>query len=396
MRNNFKPSAVLMLDTGDFFYGSSPYSACTRSAEICFTTSMTGYQEVISDPSYANQYVVFSAPHIGNVGLNEDDNESKKPLLEGVIIGEEITSPSNHRSLEDLPKWLKEKNIPCITDVDTRSVIKLISRSTDPIRAWIIPCDGYLTQKELSSAHEKILAGQSLKGQFLSKSAVENQILSISKKDPKWQEYDRPQSKSVGESIQQTSVAVIDFGVKANIVRSLNSRGFQVTVYPFDTPVDHILKSKHDGIVLSNGPGDPMAVDSTIVENIKTFLDQQCPILAICFGYQLIARALGAEIVQMPCGHHGTNHPVKDLLTGEVLITSQNHEFVLDEKTTNENIEITHRSLFDNTLEGFKVRGRDIFAYQFHPEACPGPNDAKYLFDEYSELVESYAKKIRH
>lgn len=396
MRNNFKPNAILILDTGDFFYGSSPYSFCAKPAEVCFTTSMTGYQEVISDPSYANQYVVFSFPHVGNVGVNPEDNESKKPLLEGVIMGEDITHPSSYRSHQALASWLKEKNIPCITDIDTRSLIKIISRSPNPIRAEIIACDSYLTQEEINAAHQKILKGQFLKGQFLSKSAVDLQPYCVRQNDPKWHEYESSQPGCQKDFSDLKNVAVIDYGIKANIVRALNARGFQVTVYPFDTPVDHILQKKPDGLVLSNGPGDPMASDSHVIESVKSFLEQPCPILAICFGYQLIARALGAETVQMLCGHHGTNHPVKDFVTGRILITSQNHEFVLNESTINDKLEITHRSLFDDTLEGFKVRGKNIFAYQFHPEACPGPNDAKYLFDEYSELVENYAKKTRH
>jgi carbamoyl-phosphate synthase small subunit len=367
-------NAIIALETGEFFTGLSAFTHKPIVAELCFTTSLTGYQEIMTDPSYLNQIVVFSFPHIGNVGTTPQDNEHKKIWASAFIMGEAITLPSTYRSKEGLYSFLKKQMVPFIWNTDTRALVKCISRTSNPVRAAI-----YSTlkeYKEVDVAKLVTMAGscRKLSGQFLSEPFLRKCQLKLATRD-------KIPSKEKQVS-QKSHVGVLDFGAKASIFQKLKSQEINVEILPFDVSPEN-LSEWYDGLVISNGPGDPEAIPTAIIENIRMLLKFDIPILGICLGFQIIGKALGARFRQLGCGHHGTNHPVQDLESGKVLITSQNHEFVMDEEKVPNNISISHRSLFDSTPEGFRVKGKKIYAYQFHPEASPGPNESEYLLEEF-------------
>lgn len=374
-----KYNSVLALDTGDFFKGATLSGFAPTKGEVCFTTAMTGYQEVITDPSYAGQIVVFSFPHIGNTGINGIDFQSSSVHLSGIVIGECITQASNHEAQLAFDKWLIEKGVAYIEQVDTRSLIRIISESHAPIRGIIKSKLDEFSENEISSLCEEAQVSSGLAGKFLA-----NNLTEI--REQRW-------SSSVESKGQQHRLVLIDFGFKEDIPIQLAKFGYDIHVLPFDTKYQDILSHSPCGIVLSNGPGDPMAAPQSVVDNVACLLSSGIPTLGICMGYQLMARSLGMRFVQLPCGHHGTNHPVRDVQRDQVIITSQNHEFVMDESTINDGVVISHRSLFDNTVEGFHIDGKDVFAYQFHPEASPGPEDAQYVFHNFRQAVEKYAQK---
>jgi len=380
---SYQPNGILVLEDGSYFYGKSLTNSSPVEGEICFNTGMTGYQEVISDPSYAKQIVIFSFPHVGNVGVNEDDEESSKTALNGIILGDLPTPPSNSRAKLSLLDYLSQKEVSGLYGVDTRTLIKKIVTCSTPLKGRIQKIESPLRNEEIKKLALLASQAETLSGSNLTPQTGTHQPYSLEKGE--W-----------GSSKRETSeykVAVLDFGVKANILRSLISRGVTYEVFPQNVSIERLVDEKIQGVILSNGPGDPRAIDRGVLETIKSLLQKDIPILGICLGYQLLALVCGAKIKQLKCGHHGINHPVKDLLTQKIAITSQNHEFVVKEDPLPDSLMPTHRSLFDGTLEGFKMVDKPVIAIQFHPEACPGPNDAKYLFDQFITLMDNYASK---
>ena len=330
---------------------------------------MTGYQEVISDPSYKNQIVTFTYPHIGNVGVNDEDQESNSSYVSGLVLSEIPTKPSNWRSNIDLSKYLEDKKIVCIADLDTRHIASLI-RSKGAMSACIIH-----DINNINKAKNKLLNYSGISGSELASKVSTKKKYAFKEKVFQYKE-------SNLEVSNKLKVVAYDYGVKKNILRILNSMNCEVEVVPAKTTTEQILSLKPNGIFLSNGPGDPEPCDYAI-KSIKNLFDCKIPIFGICLGHQLISLASGAKTEKMKYGHHGANHPVLDIKSGKVMITSQNHGFVVDEKTLPKNFEVTHRSLFDNTIQGIRHKSLPIFSFQGHPEACPGPQDINHLFDNF-------------
>lgn len=354
--------AILALEDGTIFNGASFGAAGERTGEVVFNTSMTGYQEILTDPSYKGQIVTMTYPLIGNYGVNSEDVESRKLFVEGFVVRECSKIASSWRCEKGLDEYLKENNIIGIEEIDTRALTRHI-RLQGAMKAVISTED--LDDKSLI---EKAKASPGLIGRDLVKEVT----------------LDKPQNWNEQGKYK---VMVIDCGVKFNILSELSSRGCRVTVVPPATEARQILKAKPDGILLSNGPGDPAGVPY-VVETVKKLLGKM-PIFGICFGHQMLGLALGGKTYKLKFGHHGGNHPVKDLKTGKVHITVQNHGFCVDIDSLNKkDIEITHINLNDNTLEGIKHKKLPIFSVQFHPEASPGPHDSRYMFTEFVEMME--------
>ena len=354
--------AKLVLEDGKIFEGSSFGARGERCGEIVFNTSMTGYQEILTDPSYKGQIVAMTYPLIGNYGVNMEDVESRKIFLEGFIVKEYSGITSNWRSKKDLASYLKDNNILAIEGVDTRALTRHI-RLKGAMKA-IISTQG-LDEKSLL---KKVKSSQSLVGIDLVKEVTSDRIQYWNKSG-------------------KYKVVVIDCGVKFNILRELEKQNCKVIVVPSHTSAEKILEMNPDGILLSNGPGDPAAV-RYVVENVKRLIGK-LPIFGICLGHQMLGLALGGETYKLKFGHHGANHPVKDLRTGKVYITVQNHGFCMDIKSLNKkDVDITHVNLNDNTSEGMRHKKLPIFSVQFHPESSAGPHDAKYLFSEFIRMME--------
>ncbi len=365
--------AILILENEKIFYGKSIGYKKDSFGEIVFNTAMTGYQEVISDPSYKNQIITFTYPHIGNVGINKDDQESNSSYVSGLVLSEIPTNPSNWRSTEDFTSYLINKKIVCIADLDTRYIASLI-RNKGAMSACIIH-----DKKNINKAKKKLENYSGISGtELASKVSVTKKYL-FSEKVFQYEE-------KILKSDKKFKVVAYDFGVKKNILRILNSMNCEVKVVPAKTTSDEILSFNPDGIFLSNGPGDPEPCDFAI-KSIKELFNCNIPIFGICLGHQLISLASGAKTKKMKYGHHGANHPVLDLETEKVMITSQNHGFVVDEKTLPKDFKVTHRSLFDNTIQGIKHKKLPIFSFQGHPEACPGPQDVNYLFENFINFM---------
>ena len=365
--------AILILENEKIFYGKSVGYKKDSFGEIVFNTAMTGYQEVISDPSYKNQIITFTYPHIGNVGINKDDQESNSSYVSGLVLSEIPTNPSNWRSTEDFTSYLINKKIVCIADLDTRYIASLI-RNKGAMSACIIH-----DKKNVNKAKKKLENYSGISGtELASKVSVTKKYL-FSEKVFQYEE-------KILKSDKKFKVVAYDFGVKKNILRILNSMNCEVKVVPAKTTSDEILSFNPDGIFLSNGPGDPEPCDFAI-KSIKDLFNCNIPIFGICLGHQLISLASGAKTKKMKYGHHGANHPVLDLETEKVMITSQNHGFVVDEKTLPKDFKVTHRSLFDNTIQGIKHKKLPIFSFQGHPEACPGPQDVNYLFENFINFM---------
>jgi len=365
--------AILILENNEIFHGVSVGYKADSYGEIVFNTAMTGYQEVISDPSYKDQIITFTYPHIGNVGVNEDDQESLKSYVSGLVISEIPTNASNWRSTSNFIEYLKKNKIICIADIDTRYIASII-RNNGAMKSCIIH-----NEKSIEKVKEKLKNSSSIIGSELASKVTV-------KKRYKFKENIYLHKRKKINQNKKLKVVAYDFGVKKNILRILTSMGCEVEVVPAKTKVKEVIKLKPDGIFLSNGPGDPEPCDFAI-ESIKKIFDYNIPVFGICLGHQLIALASGAETNKMKYGHHGANHPVLDLNTGKVMITSQNHGFVVDEETLPKIYNITHRSLFDNTIQGIKHKKKPIFSFQGHPEACPGPQDINYLFKEFVNLM---------
>jgi len=360
----------LILEDGSRFNGIKIGSPNMEIGEVCFNTSMTGYQEIITDPSYAGQIINFTFPHIGNVGTNLDDNESRKPYAKGIIINCDISDPSNYRSILHLDAWLKKNNIPGICNIDTRLITNRI-RSEGAPKGGII--GGPISSEKTASFLKEIKKWSGLNGLDLA--------IDVSRKDIKI--YKSKKSSKL-------KVVAIDYGIKKNILNCLLDLNLEVILVPAKTSADKILSYSPNGIFLSNGPGDPKATGKYAIPIIKKLIKSRIPLFGICLGHQLISLALGAKTKKMFQGHRGANHPVKNLETKKVEITSQNHGFEVTEKSIPKDVKITHKSLFDRSVEGIR-KGRNIFAVQYHPEASPGPHDSHYLFQEFLKMIKQNA-----
>jgi len=371
-------TAVLVLSDGSIFWGNGIGYEGKTSGEICFNTSMTGYQEILTDPSYAGQIINFTFPHIGNTGINTEDIESKAPVAKGLILRESISSPSNWRSTNNFNNWLQEQKITGISNIDTRALTHLL-REKGAQNGLIF----YNKEKlfDIESLLENAKAIPSLEGMDLAKT--------VSCTEPyEWTESNWDIKERYGEQQDfNKHIVVVDFGVKYNILRCLTSLGLKLTIVPCSTSAESILSYKPDGIFLSNGPGDPAATGEYAVPMIQELLKTGLPLFGICLGHQLLARALGGETEKMLFGHRGANHPVKDLSTNKTEITSQNHGFEVIPESLPDNVEITHISLFDKSNEGISVKGKPVFSVQYHPESSPGPHDSHYLFERFVHLI---------
>ena len=378
-------SAILVLEDGTQFHGRSIGADGSAVGEVVFNTSMTGYQEILTDPSYSRQLVTLTYPHIGNVGTNASDEESSAVHAQGLIIRDLPLIASNYRSTESLSDYLKRHNVVAIADIDTRKLTRLL-REKGAQNGCIITgsVDGSLPDAQL--ALEKARAFPGLKGMDLAKEVTTRE--SYAWTQGSWTLMgDLPAAKEASEL--PFHVVAYDYGVKRNILRMLVDRGCRLTVVPAQTPAEDVLKLNPDGIFLSNGPGDPEPCDYAI-RAIKTFLDTDIPVFGICLGHQLLALASGAKTIKMKLGHHGGNHPVKDLDKNVVMITAQNHGFAVDGDNLPQTLRITHTSLFDHTVQGIHRTDKAAFSFQGHPEASPGPHDAAPLFDHFIDLIQNY------
>ena len=380
-------TGILVLENKTIFKGVGIGYQGTATGEVCFNTSITGYQEIISDPSYAGQIINFTFPHIGNVGVNKEDSESDNVWTKGVIFNSEITSPSNYRSLVNLDLWLKKNKIVGITALDTRSLTNLIRDKGAPKGTISFSKKGNFNIKKLANINTK---WNGLKNLDLAE-------LVTTKKNYVWPGFKtwKKEKGYLKNKKNSLHVVAIDYGIKKNILRYFSDFRCKVTVVSCKTNAKDILKLKPDGIFLSNGPGDPAATGEYAIEIIKELIKNDLPIFGICLGHQILALTLGAKTKKMKLGHRGANHPVKNLIKDNVEITSQNHGFEIVKKSLPKNIEITHTSLFDNCIEGIKLKSKPIFSVQYHPESNPGPQDSVYLFQEFINNMKKNAKKKR-
>ena len=373
-------SAVLVLADGSTFHGVSIGANGETTGEVVFNTSMTGYQEILTDPSYTYQMVTLTYPHIGNTGCNAEDEESRQVYAAGLIIRDLPLKNSNFRSEETLSDYLKRHNIVAIADIDTRRLTRIL-RNTGSQAGCIMTGENI----DIKQAQAKAIAFGSMAGKDLAKVVTR-------KEQQHWTqgEWHLGQGFSDLKRLPYKVVAY-DFGVKNNILRMLAERGCELTIVPATTPAEEVLAMNPDGVFLSNGPGDPEPCDYAI-SAIQTFLDKKIPLFGICLGHQLLGLALGGKTGKMKFGHHGANHPVQDLKTGQVMITSQNHGFEVLADSLPENVEVTHKSLFDGSLQGISLTDRPAFSFQGHPEASPGPHDVAYLFDKFIKNIKAYKK----
>jgi carbamoyl-phosphate synthase small subunit len=381
------PTAILILENGTCFKGFGFGYEGTATGEVCFNTSITGYQEIISDPSYAEQIINFTFPHVGNVGTNKEDHESDKIWTKGVILNSEITDPSNYRSLKNLDQWLKKNKIVGITGLDTRSLTNLIRDKGAP--------KGTIVFSKKGSFNTKQLINSTIKWNGLKNLDLAQKV--STKKNYVWAGF-KTWKKNSGYLKNKKSllhVVAIDYGIKKNILRYFSDFNCKVTIVSCKSSADEILKLKPSGIFLSNGPGDPAATGKYAINIIKELIKKNMPIFGICLGHQILALTLGAKTKKMKLGHRGANHPVKNLIKDRVEITSQNHGFEIIKKSLPKNIEITHKSLFDSCIEGIKLKNKPVFSVQYHPESNPGPQDSVYLFQEFINNMRNNAKKKR-
>jgi carbamoyl-phosphate synthase small subunit len=368
-----------MLGDGTVFWGKGIGAERAAVGEVCFNTSITGYQEIMTDPSYAGQIIAFTFPHIGNVGANPQDIESTTPAARGCVLRADITEPSNFRATGHLDDWLRGNGLVGITGIDTRRLTRRIRDGGAPSGVVCHASDGKF---DLPALFAEATAWPGLEGMDLA--------LEVSCR----QSYDWNQTTwrlDTGYGRQDAPrfhVVAVDYGAKRNILRCLAAAGCRVTVVPATASADDILRRQPDGIFLANGPGDPAATGVYAVPVVRKLLDTGLPIFGICLGHQILALALGGKTEKMHHGHRGANHPVKDLVTGKVEITSQNHGFVVLPETLPAGVEVSHVSLFDGTLEGLTVTDRPVFSVQYHPEASPGPQDSHYLFGRFIDLIE--------
>jgi len=367
--------AILALEDGSIFTGKSIGASGETIGEVVFNTSMTGYQEILTDPSYTKQIVALTYPHIGNTGTNQVDVESDKVYASGLIIRDLPLEVSNWRAEETLSEYLQRNNVVAISDIDTRALTRVL-REKGSLKGCIITGENIDQDAAVKKAQD--FAG--LKNMDLAKVVSTADTYKFDKGS---------YSLETGEFNnldKKFNVVVYDYGVKKNILRMLVDRGCDLTVVNAQTPVDEVLAMNPDGVFLSNGPGDPEPCDYAI-NNIKTLLDKDMPMFGICLGHQLLSLASGAKTEKMKFGHHGANHPVQDLDSKQVMITSQNHGFAVAEDNIPDNVEITHRSLFDNSIQGIRVKNKNAYSFQGHPEASPGPHDVSGLFDTFIKEI---------
>ena len=372
-------NAALALADGSLFWGRGTGARGTAVGEVCFNTSMTGYQEIVTDPSYAGQLIAFTFPHIGNVGANEEDVEAAAPAARGVILETGITAPSSFRASSPLAAWLERMGLPGIAGIDCRRLTRRIRDGGPQTGALCHAASG--AGVDVEALHAEARAWPGLEGMDLAREVSCRQ-------SHRWDQ--AAWSPGAGYAVQGEAryrVVAVDFGAKRNILRSLAAVGCAVTVVPAETGAEEILERRPHGVLLSNGPGDPAATGAYAVPMIRALLSARIPLFGICLGFQMLAIALGAGTRKMFRGHRGANHPVKDLATGRVEITSQNHGFEVDASTLPAGVRATHVSLFDGSLEGLSVEGRAVFGVQYHPEASPGPQDSAHLFDRFAELM---------
>jgi carbamoyl-phosphate synthase small subunit len=367
--------ALLVLADGTRFTGTAIGHHGTTTGEVVFNTSMTGYQEILTDPSYARQIITFTYPHIGNVGCNEQDMEAPRSWAAGMVIRDLSLATSNWRSQQSLNDFLRQQKIIGIADVDTRALTRVL-RDTGAQNGCITTDVANLEQAQAAARNLASLEGQDLARQVTTPHTYTWTTPSIAAGHLPAPVMTKP-----------AHIVVYDFGVKQSMLRLLVDRGCRVTVVPATTSAADVCALQPDGILLSNGPGDPAACDYAI-DAIKTLLAQDIPLFGICLGCQLLALAMGAQTKKMKFGHHGANHPIIDLTTEQVFITSQNHGFVIDETNLPVDLTITHRSLFDNTIQGIRHRQKPAFAFQGHPEAHPGPHDILSIFDDFLQLID--------
>jgi carbamoyl-phosphate synthase small subunit len=374
-------TAVLVLADGTLFWGRGVGATGHSLGEVCFNTSITGYQEILTDPSYAGQIISFTFPHIGNTGANDEDIETGTPAARGLVLRADITEPSNFRATQHLDTWLSARGLIGIAGVDTRRLTRRIRDLGAPHGVVAHAPDG---QFDIAALTAKAAGWSGLVGLDLAKEVTCTQRYS-------WNETAWALGQGHGAMPPEDTrfhVVAVDFGAKRNILRSLASLGCRVTVVPANATAEDVLGCEPDGVFLSNGPGDPAATGEYAVPMIRGVLKSGKPVFGICLGHQMLALALGAKTEKMHHGHRGANHPVKDLKTGIVEITSQNHGFVVTPESLPDSVEVTHVSLFDNTLEGIAMKNAPVFSVQHHPEASPGPRDSAYLFDRFIQLME--------
>jgi carbamoyl-phosphate synthase small subunit len=375
-------TAIIVFADGTTFYGKGLGAETTAVGEICFNTSLTGYQEILTDPSYAGEIITFTFPHIGNVGTNNEDIETMTPVARGCIVRDDITTESNWRASQHFNDWLKSHNLAGICGIDTRAMTRFIRDKGAPNAVICHKADGKF---DLDALHQQAKDWSGLEGLDLAKEVSCTQTYT-------WDEtlWDLKTGYGKQENPEKHIVAV-DYGAKRNILRCLANAGCKVTVVPGNSKAEDILKHKPDGVFLSNGPGDPAATGEYAVPMIKELLEKKMPIFGICLGHQLLALAFGGKTEKMHLGHRGANHPVQDLQTMKVEITSQNHGFKVIPESLPEDVEVTHISLFDKTNEGIRHKQKPAFSVQYHPEASPGPQDSHYLFGRFMDMVKDAA-----
>jgi carbamoyl-phosphate synthase small subunit len=375
-------NAALVLADGTVFWGRGLGAQGTAVGEVCFNTAITGYQEILTDPSYAGQIITFTFPHIGNVGANREDVETATPAARGLVLRTSITAPANYRATQSLDLWLKHNGLIGLSGADTRRLTRRIRDGGPPTGAIAHNPEGHL---DIAALRAQAFDWPGLEGMDLAQEVTCRQTY-------EWDETVWDRERGYGrQQHPRHHVVAIDYGAKRNILRMLAAHRCRVTVVPATVSTEDILRHRPDGIFLSNGPGDPAATGVYAVPVLRDLLASGKPIFGICLGHQLLALALGATTRKMLRGHRGANHPVKDLLTGKVEITCQNHGFIVDPESLPPGVEPTHLSLFDNTNEGLRLIGKPVFSVQYHPEASPGPQDSHYLFKRFVALMDANA-----
>jgi carbamoyl-phosphate synthase small subunit len=375
------PTGLLVLADGTVLEGKGAGATGVAVGEVCFNTAMTGYQEILTDPSYAGQIITFTFPHIGNVGTNGEDMETASMAAAGVrgcVLRAPITEPSNWRAAQSLDAWLKARGIVAVTGIDTRALAALIREKGMPNAVIAHAADGKF---DLAALKREAAAWPGMVGLDLAKEVTSGQSYDWDETEWRWGEgYGRQEAP-------RFHVVAIDYGLKRNILRELASVGCRLTVVPATATAEEILERKPDGVFLSNGPGDPAATGAYAVPEIKKLVESGLPVFGICLGHQMLGLALGGTTAKMHQGHHGANHPVKDFTTHKVEITSMNHGFAVDRASLPADVEETHVSLFDGSNCGLKLKDRPVFSVQYHPEASPGPQDSHYLFTRFVALM---------
>jgi carbamoyl-phosphate synthase small subunit len=375
-------TAALILADGSVFWGRGIGAVGNAVGEVCFNTAITGYQEILSDPSYAGQIITFTFPHIGNTGTNDEDIETVIPAARGCVLRAAITQPSNFRATRHLDAWMRGHNLIGIAGVDTRRLTRRIRETGAPHGVIAHDPAGAF---DVAAMQNRAADWPGLEGMDLAKTVTCDA-------PHEWHETQWTLGQGYGQlQTKRRTVVAVDFGAKRNILRCLASLGCAVIVVPATASADEILRHKPDGVFLSNGPGDPAATGEYAIPMVQAVIQSGTPVFGICLGYQILALALGARTQKMHHGHHGANHPVQDLGTGKVEITSQNHGFVVVPESLPANVEMTHKSLFDGTMEGLRATDRPVFGVQHHPESSPGPQDSHYLFERFIAMMDNHA-----